>query len=168
MKHCSDCGGELTRKTDTHFNCPDCGRDHYINPKGTVAVVLLKDANTAYMAVRAREPQKGKQDCLGGFLDVGENFEQALYRELQEEAGISKGDISELKYLSSSYDPYPWQGGVTHTASVYFVATLKKGIELKPNDDVAEIIECRISELDQNEFAWDGMKTAFTALSQLT
>lgn len=128
--------------------------------------MLLGNDETTYLAIRAHEPQKGKLDCLGGFLDVGENYEQALYRELAEEAGISKEDIYELEYLSSSYDPYPWQGDVTHTATVYFMARLKDGVTLTPNDDVAEIKVLVINSLNPEDFAWDGMKTAFDALSQ--
>lgn len=160
MKYCPSCGHELQKQTDTKFTCSNCGGQHYVNPKGAVAVLLLGDDQTVYLATRARDPQKGKLDCLGGFLDVGENFEQALYRELKEEAGIGEADITDLHYLSSSYDPYPWQGDVTHTASVYFVAKLKEGVALTPNDDVAAIHAYKIDELNKSDFAWDGMRKA--------
>lgn len=167
MKHCPACGAILEQKSATHFSCSACSDQHYINPKATVAIVLLKDAETVYLGVRAHEPARGKLDCLGGFLDIGENFEQALYRELEEEGGIKSNDLLDLQYLTSTYDPYPWQGDVVHTASVYFVAYLNPGVIVTPNDDVAEIKACDIANLDSKDFAWDGMAHAFSVLREL-
>jgi len=43
---------------------------------------LFDDQGRIALARRAYEPEKGKLDPIGGFLDVGEDFEQAFYREL--------------------------------------------------------------------------------------
>jgi len=71
-----------SKKSQTKFVCTQCRRDTYRNPKGAVAILLFDDQGRIALARRAYEPEKGKLDPIGGFLDVGEDFEQAFYREL--------------------------------------------------------------------------------------
>lgn len=157
MNYCEVCGSKLVEASNNHFHCDACGGDFYVNPRGATALLLTNDQGELVLGRRAHDPSKGKLDCLGGFLDVGESFEEGMLRELTEESGLQPSDISELCYLGSVYDPYPWQGRVVHTTSVYFTAKLKEGRELRPADDIASIEALPIDSVRREDVAWEGM-----------
>lgn len=164
MKFCSACGSPVTKNSDTKFTCASCGREHYVNAKACVAALLYTDDNHILLAVRGDEPHKGMLDTLGGFVDPGETFEEALYRELEEETGITKDDVENVHYIGSTAEVYPWQGTDEQLTGAYFAATLKSGVTPTPKDDVAEIKEFKVSELPINQVAFKGMRGLLTKL----
>ena len=48
------------------------------------------------MIQRANEPHRGEWALPGGFVDIDEDLETAARRELEEETGITVGDIDQL------------------------------------------------------------------------
>src|SRR5918997_1159994 len=70
------CPADGTRLKDPRpsggVTCPLCGRSWYRNsaPAGWAAIV---EDSRALVTVRAREPEKGRVDLPGGFLEVGEH-----------------------------------------------------------------------------------------------
>ncbi|GAB6091431.1 NUDIX hydrolase [Spirochaeta dissipatitropha] len=158
MKFCTQCGGKLRAVSSTHFVCSDCSRDLFSNPKGAVAILLISPHGELILARRARDPEKGKLDPIGGFLDVGECFEEALYRELEEESGLGMDDIEAVRYLGSAHDYYHWQGVDEPVISAYFTAVLKPGRELKAADDVASYEFLQVGSIDQDQLAWPGLQ----------
>lgn len=164
MKFCSRCGNPLTKKSTTHFTCTKCHVDHYKNPKGAAAILLFTQAGQLILARRGKAPHKGKLDPLGGFLDSGENFEQALFRELKEETGLTKADITPPTYFGSAHDYYPWQREKESVVSVYFTATLTSDIKLAAQDDVASLVYLNVSDIPDNELAWDGLRSMLKLL----
>ena len=84
---CSYCGaqfavGELWPKA-----CRDCGNTNYLNPV-PVVVLLLPVGNGLVVARRNIEPQKGTLVLPGGYLDLGETWQEGAAREMLEETGI--------------------------------------------------------------------------------
>lgn len=161
MKHCSNCGAPVEEVSKTKYSCKQCETDHYVNPKAATTAFILTHNNKLVLAKRAHEPYKGQLDCLGGFLDVGENFEEALLRELHEESGITEKDIKTMHYLCSAYDDYPWNDAVVPVTAACYVIRLHAGVRLVANDDVETIKEATLDDLPQRPFAWDGMNEAF-------
>jgi|AntRauTorckE6833_2_1112554.scaffolds.fasta_scaffold05798_7 ADP-ribose pyrophosphatase YjhB (NUDIX family) len=169
MKYCTRCGGELLKQSATKFVCTKCKRSQFRNPKGAVAILLFTPEGKLLLARRARDPEKGKLDPVGGFLDVGENFEQALYRELAEETGLTKADIANVTYLGSAYDEYAWHDEDEPVVSAYFTAQLKPDAEPKPDDDVASFEAFDINDIPEDELAWPGLSKMLEELrKQLT
>ena len=73
--------------------CEECGRDDYQNPSVTVDAVATRDGNEGLellMIKRGKEPQEweGMWAFPGGFVDYGEDPEDAVIRELLEETGV--------------------------------------------------------------------------------
>ena len=67
--------------------CPECGRSWYRNSAPTVGAAIVRDGK-ALVTVRAVEPEKGKVDVPGGFLEIGEHPVDGLKREAREELGV--------------------------------------------------------------------------------
>jgi ADP-ribose pyrophosphatase YjhB (NUDIX family) len=104
-----------------------------------VLVLYAKDKNSLVLARRAHDPGKGKLDFVGGFLDAGEDFETAAYRELKEETGLEKEDVGQLDYLCSFYNGYMWEGVELPTTSACFLVAIDDKKSIHPSDDVASV-----------------------------
>lgn len=164
MRHCVSCGGHDEQVGRSAYRCSSCGRSSYVNPKAAAAVVLQDEDGRYLLAVRAQEPHRGRLDCIGGFLDVGENLETAMLRELEEESGLRREDLGAITYVGSVHDLYAWEGEQIPVTSAYFLATVRPGAVLRPADDVAEIVRVATDELRPADFAWDGMREVFAML----
>lgn len=84
---CSHCG---TRYPDTEkwpITCRKCGSTNYLNPI-PVVVLLVPVGDGLVVARRNIEPQKGTLVLPGGYLDIGETWQEGAVRELYEETGI--------------------------------------------------------------------------------
>lgn len=144
---CHLCGTSLKQEsTDTWF-CPICDATIYANPKPCVDVALFDDSGKILMAKRAAEPDKGKLDFPGGFMDINETAEQALYRELKEELELEPEDLGELTYVGSRTHDYPFGKEVHKNIVFVFCAKLiAPKAAITAGDDVAEV---QFYEVDQ-------------------
>lgn len=89
--HCSACGARYPAGTGWPRQCAACGSSAYRNPLPVaVALIPVRDAaGTALVVIRRTiEPSRGLLALPGGFMDVGESWQQAVVRELAEETGI--------------------------------------------------------------------------------
>ena len=73
--------------------CEECGRDDYQNPSVTVDAVATREGNDGLellMIKRGEDPKEweGMWAFPGGFVDYGEDPEDAVIRELLEETGV--------------------------------------------------------------------------------
>lgn len=90
--HCSACGARYPDGTGWPRQCPSCGSWAYRNPLPVaVALVPVRDGSDTGLVVirRTIEPSRGTLALPGGFIDLGESWEQAVARELGEETGIA-------------------------------------------------------------------------------
>lgn len=156
MKYCELCGSECS-STGNKSECKSCGGIFYVNPRGATALLLFDKRGKLVLGRRAINPSVNKLDCIGGFVDVGENFEQGMLRELHEESGLVADDITDLEYLGSTYDDYEWQDRKVPVVSVYFTATLRTDKKLVASDDIGSFESIDIGNIVREDVAWDGM-----------
>jgi ADP-ribose pyrophosphatase YjhB (NUDIX family) len=103
--HCSTCGAPYAT-TGWPRTCAACGATAYRNPL-PVAVTLLPvedDHGTGLVVItRTIEPALGGIALPGGFIDFGEDWRDAVVRELREETGIeaAASDVALADALSS-------------------------------------------------------------------
>jgi len=120
--HCSYCGSRFT----TEFwprACNNCGNTSYRNPI-PVAVVLLPVAAGLVVIRRNIEPQKGTLTLPGGYINLGETWQEGARRELFEETGI---DI-----IADEISLYDVQNGLDDTLVVFGLAAKQPQERLKP------------------------------------
>ena len=80
--------------------CPSCGYVHYFDPKLATTMLLMSHMKVL-MVRRNTEPGMGLWSFPGGYVDRGENVEQAAAREVREETGLEV-EVTELIGLYSS------------------------------------------------------------------
>ncbi|KAL1503567.1 hypothetical protein AB1Y20_012045 [Prymnesium parvum] len=104
-RFCGACGGRTAaRKAGWKRECAGCGGELFprVDPVVIMAVVSA-DGERVLLARQPSWPQQ-RYSCLAGFMDPGETLEEAVRREVQEEAGVS---VAEVFYHSSQ----PWPCG---------------------------------------------------------
>lgn len=147
-ERCPRCGAGLEHE-ETSVACPSCGLSVYANPASTASGLVVDGAGAVLLARRAGEPKQGLWDLPGGFIDEGETGEEALRRELREEAGV---DVEPGAFVGALPDRYgdegPW------TINLYWEARIVSG-EPAPADDVVELAWFPRKELPpRDEFAF--------------
>jgi NAD+ diphosphatase len=101
-RFCACCGSESTMtRAGYERRCPSCNASHF--PRTDPVVIML--ARHGDMALVGRGPQlpPGFYSALAGFMEPGETIEEAVRRELGEEAGVN---TTRVRYVASQ--PWPW------------------------------------------------------------
>ncbi len=104
-RFCGKCGVEMSRHTNPDeraFVCPKCGYSSY--PKLSPAVIVLVTRGNKILLQRNTHYKLRNWTLVAGFVDVGENFEEAVRREVCEEASI---EVKDLRYFGSQTWPFP-------------------------------------------------------------
>ena len=102
-RHCPRCGGRLETAAAGHvLTCPDCGKQQF--PRTDPAVIML--VTDGERALLGRQPSwpEGRYSTLAGFVDPGESLEQAVVREVAEEAGV---EVTDVTYFGNQPWPFP-------------------------------------------------------------
>ena len=82
-------------------------------------VVFNKDLTKALFCIRAKEPYKGLYNFVGGKVEENEPNDEAAYRELFEETGISSNDIELDHFMDLNYFKYE------NNLQVYYFTQIK-------------------------------------------
>ena len=71
-----------------------------------IIAVFNKDHTKVLMCKRRSDPYMGKYNFVGGKIEQGEDGMSAAYRELEEETGITRRDISLIHFIDFTYHWY--------------------------------------------------------------
>ena len=122
----------------------------YAQSAPAVAALVVDDGRVL-LGKRASEPDAGRWDLLGGFLEEGEHPLDGLRRELLEETSL---EVEPGEFLGAYLDAYG--DGGTRVLNLVFEARIVSG-EMSPADDVAELRWFDLDDLparDSLAFSW--------------
>ena len=102
-RFCGACGTPTESRQGGHVRtCPACEIDHF--PRTDPAVIMLVTrGDTALLGHQDAWPE-GMYSTLAGFVEPGECLEEAVAREVMEEAGVA---VEDVQYHSSQPWPFP-------------------------------------------------------------
>jgi NADH pyrophosphatase NudC (nudix superfamily) len=148
FKFCPNCKSEnFTFPNNVRLHCNDCDFTYYHNIAAAVAIVFTFDDKILF-TVRNVDPDKGKWDLPGGFIDPAENAEAAACREIKEELGI---DVfpSDLKYITTSPNNYLYKNVPYRTVDIFYECPLQTDlISINAEDEIQELIWVNRKNID--------------------
>ena len=102
-RFCANCG------TPTHIyragwgrKCPNCHAEHF--PRVDPVVIMIAEHEGRALLGRQPAWPAGRYSALAGFLEPGESIEEAVAREIMEEAGVR---VTDVRYIASQPWPFP-------------------------------------------------------------
>ena len=104
-KFCARCGQPTTlAKGGWQRNCNDCGGEHFPRTD-PVTIMLVEHGDSLLLGRQPRFPPRAFS-ALAGFVEPGETIEEAVAREVHEEAGIRVQDVT---FIATQPCPFPSQ-----------------------------------------------------------
>jgi NAD+ diphosphatase len=111
-KHCGRCGhGTALFRAGWGRKCANCNTEHF--PRTDPVVIMLAEYEGKALIGRQSRFPSGNYSALAGFLEPGESVEEAVRREIHEEAGVICGAV---RYVTSQ--PWPFGGSQLMIACV--------------------------------------------------
>lgn len=114
--------------------------------KLNLIVVFNETLNKTLFCIRAKEPYKGMYNFVGGKVEENETNEEAAYRELFEETGISNKDVKLDHFMDLNYFKYE------NNLQVYY-GILKHEVNLVEEKNKLEWVAINDELLDNSKFA---------------
>lgn len=106
-RFCANCGHETrtmragwARRCDSSLG--GCGHEHF--PRTDPVVIMLAEHGGRVLIARQASFPPGRYSALAGFVELGESVEEAVARELKEEAGVV---ATAVRYVASQPWPFP-------------------------------------------------------------
>ena len=102
-QYCSNCGKESEIRRGGYVrHCKACDSDHF--PRVDPVVIMMVIYEDKCLLGRSPAFLPGMFSALAGFVEPGETIEEAVRREVLEEAGIKVGEV---EYIKSQPWPFP-------------------------------------------------------------
>jgi NAD+ diphosphatase len=116
-------------------SCPECRALHF--PRTDPVVIMLAIRGERALLGRNRRRPGGRFSCLAGFVEPGETPEEAVRREVREEAGVCCGRV---RYLAAQPWPFP---------SSLMIGFLTEALTEEITVDAEELAEARWFSRDE-------------------
>jgi NAD+ diphosphatase len=102
-RFCGRCGAAtLPFRAGWGRRCTGCALEHF--PRVDPVVIMLAQHDGRVLLGRQHRYPPGRYSALAGFVEPGESVEEAVARELMEEAGVAVDDV---RYVASQPWPFP-------------------------------------------------------------
>ena len=148
FNHCPSCSStHFDYNNNLNFHCHDCDFVLYHNIAAAVALVFTFD-NKILFTVRNVDPDKGKLDLPGGFIDPNETAEEAACREIAEELGL-KIEPSDLNYITTSPNHYLYKNVAYRTLDIFYECRLTNDtVTINAKDEIQQLVWLKRDTID--------------------
>lgn len=139
-KHCGRCGAETSLfRAGWGRKCSACDTEHF--PRTDPVVIML--AIYEGKALIGRQPRfpAGNYSALAGFLEPGESIEEAVRREIMEEAGVPCGAV---RYVASQ--PWPFGGSQLMIACIAEAQSDVITLDTKELEDAMWVTKAEVAD----------------------
>lgn len=159
FKYCPNCSSQnLTFHNNFKLHCLNCDFVLYHNIAAAVAVVFTYEDKVLF-TVRNVDPDKGRLDLPGGFIDPNENAEAAACREIQEELGLSITS-NDLTYITTAPNNYLYKNVAYRTMDIFYECTLaSEVITINAADEIKALQWIKRSEIDLNAIGFVSIRS---------
>ncbi len=100
---CANCGaGTEPFRAGWGRRCPACGTEHF--PRVDPVVIMIAEHDGRALLGRGIGWPEGRYSALAGFVEPAEAIEEAVAREVAEEAGVT---VTDVRYVASQPWPFP-------------------------------------------------------------
>lgn len=129
--HCSYCGAAFAPDAPWPRVCAACGETTWRNPLPVAVALVPVDTSHGRGLVVVRrdiDPGRGELGLPGGFIEVGESWQEATVRELREETAI-EAEVADV----TLFDVHSAPSG---TLLVFgLLPAVESAPDLRPNDE---------------------------------
>ena len=162
INFCPNCKSEdFSFANNFKFHCNTCDFVLYHNIAAAVAVIL-KYNGAILFTIRNMEPDKGKWDLPGGFIDPNENAETAACREIKEELGL---DLipEKLTYITTSPNNYLYKNVPYKTLDIFFEYHVASNqISIVANEEIKDLVWVKQNEIKIDSIGFLSIKKVIT------
>ena len=133
--------------------CYHCGRDSYRSPSVVVDAVVTRDTDTGTEVLlirRGQDPCKGMLAFPGGFVEYGEDPEDAVRRELLEETGIVGTNP-----VSIAVPGEPTRDPRKHVIALFYRVQVDPDSVPTAGDDASEAYWIPLNQVTERDIAGD-------------
>jgi NAD+ diphosphatase len=151
-RFCSVCGAPtVPREGGEIRHCDRCGTDHHprLDP---VVIMLVVDGDRVLLGRQHSWPPK-RYSALAGFVSQGESLEEAVVREVAEEAGV---EVGQPDYVASQ--PWPFPSSLMLGFTVPWISGEPPGTDPEL-EDVRWFTRDALTSASAHEDNWDGTPT---------
>ena len=137
-------------------SCNSCGRDGYNNPAVAVDAVALREGvsgTEALLIRRGTEPWKGRLGFPGGFVENGEDPEDAVLRELEEETGVDGFDPVAIAIHGD-----PQRDPRKHIIALFYLVDVDPEAVPRGGDDADDAAWVSLSDLSAEDMSGDHIR----------
>lgn len=114
--------------------------------------------NKILFTVRNVDPDKGKLDLPGGFIDPGETAEEAACREIAEELGLTIKP-SDLQFITTAPNHYLYKNVAYRTLDIFYECRLVSDtIAVNAIDEIQDLVWLQRGEIDLSRIGFISVK----------
>ena len=163
FKFCPNCASKnFTYDNNFKFHCNDCNFVLYHNIAAAVAIIFTYEDKILF-TVRNVNPDKGKLDLPGGFIDPNETAEEAACREIEEELGLDI-TLNDLRYITTQPNNYIYRNVAYRTMDIFYECVLKSdSVSINAEDEINELVWIKRSEIDLNKIGFVSIRKVIGA-----
>jgi 8-oxo-dGTP pyrophosphatase MutT (NUDIX family) len=159
MRYCHRCGSKLTVQQERHYTCEQ-GHKIYLNRSPAAGIILLNQANEVLLLERNVEPHRGTFNIPGGVCELYETAEETAMREVLEETQIGRDDYTDMRFVCTDTEPYPYDGQVLPIMVIVFTARLRKDVEPVLDSESVSARFVSLDTFDMDSIRFPGIRRA--------